>query len=197
MGVKRGAGCCSQAVSWVLMAGPPSRVLIPCDNQLYYTVVQGFSMAPLFLAFNWIGASNRPSWPRTGRGLMRRTSVNIHAHRFGSRLHIAAGSSAWVIGRQSTRFTRASAQPAGGTAGRLEETMSNGPRYFVGHFRTSMVLSPAAIRLAQGCRMGKSLHGRPVPPALLAASDSHVDQAEDGGCQQSEQRPNHVPDPTL
>ena len=60
------------------------------------------------------------------------------------------------------------------TAGRLEETMSNGPRYFVGRVRTSMVLSPAAIRLAHGCRMERAFMVVLRPPPCCGSGSNRA-----------------------
>ena len=75
-----------------------------------------------------IGTWKKPRWPFTGCGSMRSINVKTQAIAPPSgRLRMAARSSATVIGRQSTRFTTAIAYPAGGTSGRLLETISSGP----------------------------------------------------------------------
>ena len=77
-----------------------------------------------------IGTSKKPCWPFTGCGSMRSINVRTQALAppFG-RLPMAARSSAMVIGRESTRFTTARAHPAGGTSGRLLETMGFGEQW--------------------------------------------------------------------
>jgi len=99
-----------------------------------------------------ISTSYIPNCPRTGKGHDRgRILANIQAYLPLSDGQHAPDSSRSVIILQSTTSTMARAYPASSMRGDRDETINIGPRYFVGRERISTVLSPRAMRFAQGC----------------------------------------------
>ncbi len=95
--------------------------------------------------------SNKPGWPMTANGSIGRIVSNTQENApsyFGQH---ASGSSNTDIGRQSIKFTMASACPAGAMSGVFDDTMRRGPRYDVFHVLVSIDFSPDAIMLAHGC----------------------------------------------